>query len=116
MAQKKILIHFSKPPFGTAFYNEGLRAALGISSGIDDNIPTVLFQSDSVYYCLRKTDRTNAKPYFDLFEALGTKFYAVQEDLDERNISGDDLADDIVTIPREQALGLFEENDFNMDF
>lgn len=116
MAQKKILIHFSRPPFGTAFYNEGLRAALGISSGVDDNIPTVLFQSDSVFYCLKQTDRTNAKPYFDLFEVLGTKFFAVEEDLEERNISKDDLAADIAVIPREQALALFYENDFSMDF
>ncbi len=116
MGQKKILIHFSKPPFGTAFYNEGLRAALGVSSGVEDNIPTVLFQSDSVFYCLKQTDRTNAKPYFDLFEALGTKFYAVAEDLEERGISKDAIADDIAAIPRKKALALFLENDFNMDF
>ena len=116
MGQKKVLIHFSKPPFGTAFYNEGLRAALGISAGVEDNIPTILFQSDSVFYCLNQVDRTNAKPYFDLFEALETKIYAVKEDLAKREISEADLADDITVIPREKALALFHENDFSMDF
>ena len=116
MGQKKVLIHFSKPPFGTAFYNEGLRAALGVTAGVEDNIPTILFQADSVFYCLKTTDRTNAKPYFDLFEVLGTKRYAVAEDLEELKISKEDLADDIAVIPREQALALFYENDFSMDF
>lgn len=116
MGQKKVLIHFSRPPFGTAFYNEGLRAALGVTAGVEDNIPTVLFQSDSVFYCLKLTDRTNAKPYFDLFEVMETKLYAVAEDLEERSISKDDIADDIAVIPRAQALALFHENDFNMDF
>ena len=116
MGQKKVLIHFSKPPFGSAFYNEGLRAALGVTAGVEDNIPTILFQADSVFYCLRQVDRTNTKPYFDLFEAYETKFYAVKEDLDEREISEADLADDIAAIPREEALALFHENDFSMDF
>lgn len=116
MGQKKVLIHFSKPPFGTAFYSEGLRAALGVTSGVEDNIPTVLFQSDSVFYCLKQVDRTNIQSYFEIFRAYKTKFYAVKEDLAERGISGADLADDITVISREQALALFHENDFSMDF
>ena len=116
MGQKKVLIHFSKPPFGTAFYSEGLRAALGVTSGVEDNIPTILFQSDSVFYCLKQVDRTNTKPYLDLLEAYKTKFYAVKEDLAERGIADADLAEDIAVISREEALALFQENDFSMDF
>ena len=116
MGQKRVLIHFSKPPFGAAFYSEGLRAALGVTAGVEDNTPTILFQSDSVFYCLKKIDRTNTKPYFELFEAYKTRFYAVKEDLAERGISHADLADDISVISREDALALFRENDFSMDF
>jgi len=116
MGQKKVLIHFSKPPFGTAHYSEGLRAALGVTSGVEDNVPTILFQSDGVFYCLKRVDRTNTRPYFDLFEAYGTTFYAVKEDLEERGIGEADVAEDITVIPREQALALFHENDFTMDF
>jgi sulfur relay (sulfurtransferase) DsrF/TusC family protein len=116
MAEKKVLINICRAPFGTVFYTEGLRAAVGTSAGIDENIPTILFQSDGVFYCLKDVDRTDARAYFESYKTMGTKLYAVKEDLDERGITGAELAPDIEVISRDKALGLFQENDFNMDF
>lgn len=116
MAEKKVLINFCRAPFGTVFYTEGLRAAVGVCAGIDDNIPTVLFQSDGVFYCLKDADRSDALIYFESLKEMETKLYSVKEDLDERGISEDELAPDITVIPRERAFELFQENDFNMDF
>ena len=116
MAEKKVLINLCRAPFGTVFYTEGLRAAVGCSAGIDENIPTVLFQSDGVFYCLKDVDRTDALAYFESFRGMGTKIYAVKEDLDERGIAEGELAPDIEVISRDQASELFQENDFNMDF
>lgn len=116
MAEKKVLINICRAPFGTVFYTEGLRAAVGASAGIDENIPTVLFQSDGVFYCLKDVDRTDALAYFESYKNMGTKLCAVKEDLEERGIAEAELAPDIEVIPRKRAFELFQENDFNMDF
>lgn len=116
MAEKKVLINICRAPFGTVFYTEGLRAAVGVSAGIDENIPTILFQSDGVFYCLEDVDRSDAQAYFESFKGMGTKLFAVKEDLDERGIAESELASDITVITREKAFELFEKNDFNIDF
>ncbi|MBU0733875.1 MAG: DsrE family protein [Proteobacteria bacterium] len=116
MAEKKVLVNICRAPFGTVFYTEGLRAAVGVSAGIDENIPTILFQSDGVFYCLKDVDRTDALAYFESFKSMGTQLYAVKEDLDERGVEKSELAPDITVISRDEAFTLFQENDFNMDF
>ena len=116
MGEKKVLINICKAPFGNIFYTGGLRAGVGASAGIDENIPTILFQSDGVFYCLKDVDRTDSLAYFQSYEGMGTGLFAVKEDLDQRNISEDELAADITVIPRKKAFELFQENDFNMDF
>ena len=47
---------------------------------------------------------------------MGTKLFAVKEDLDERGIAESELAPDIAVISQDEAFGLLKENDFNMDF
>ncbi len=116
MADKKVLINLCRAPFGTVFYTEGLRAAVGVCAGIDDNIATILFQSDGVFYCLRDVDRSDALIYFESFKEMEIELYAVKEDLDERGITKDELASGIAVIPRQRAFELFLENDFSMDF
>jgi len=116
MGEKKVLINICRAPFGTVFYTEGLRAGVGVSAGIDENIPTVLFQSDGVYYCLKDVDRTDALAYFESYKGMGTNLYAVKEDLDERGITEAELASDITVISSQRAYELYQENDFNMDF
>ena len=38
MAEKTVLVNICRAPFGTVFYTEGLRAGVGVSAGIDENI------------------------------------------------------------------------------
>lgn len=116
MGEKKVLINICRAPFGTVFYTEGLRAAVGVSAGMDENIPTVLFQSDGVFYCLKDVDRTDSLAYFESYKGMGTKIYAVKEDLEERGITEAELASDIEVISMDRAFELFQENDFNLDF
>ncbi len=116
MGEKKVLVNICRSPFGTVFYTEGLRAGVGVSAGIDENIPTILFQSDGVFYCLKGADRTDALAYFASYKDMGTDLFAVKEDLDARSIDESELADDIKVISRDEAFKLLQENDVNMDF
>jgi len=116
MGQKRVLVNICRAPYGTVFYTEGLRAAVGVSAGIDENISTVLFQSDGVFYCLKDADRTDALAYFESYKAMETQLYVVKEDLDERGVSEAELAPDMTVISRDKAFELFQENDYSMDF
>lgn len=116
MGQKKVLMNLCRAPFGNIFYTEGLRATVGVSAGVDENIPTVLYQGDGVYYCLKGADREDALAYFESMKNMETKIYAVKEDLDDRGIAEAEVAPDISVIPREKAFQLYKENDLNLDF
>jgi sulfur relay (sulfurtransferase) DsrF/TusC family protein len=116
MAEKKVLISFHRAPYGTIFYTEGLRAALGVTSGIEENTVAALFLGDGVYFALKDLDRTDTSKYIATLSGQGAPLYAEEESLRERGISSADLADDIKIIPRSDALKLFQETDCNIDF
>jgi len=116
MATKKLLYSFMRPPFGTVFYTEGWRAAVGATAGIDEHEVTILMLGDGVYYSLKNVDRAENLGYEQTLQKAGVKYYAVKEDLDARGISDNELADDITVIPRTEAYKLYEEADFNLDW
>jgi sulfur relay (sulfurtransferase) DsrF/TusC family protein len=116
MATKKLLYHFDRPPYGTVFYTEGWRAAVGATSGIDEHEVTILLQGDGVYYSLKGADRAENLGYEATLKKANTKCYVVKEDLASRRISEDEVADDMVVIPRADTWRLYEEADFNLDW
>ncbi len=116
MATRKLLYHFDRAPYGTVFYTEGWRAAVGAIAGIDEHEVTLLLQSDGVYYGLKGADRAENQGYEISLKKAGTQFYVVQEDLEARGISQDELADDMTVIPRADTFKLYEDADFNLDW
>ena len=116
MAEKKVLVSFNRAPYGTIFYTEGLRAALGVTAGIEENEVAALFLGDGVYFALKDLDRTDTSKYIATLSKQGAPLYAEEESLCERGIRREDLADDITIIPRVEALKLFQETDCNIDF
>jgi sulfur relay (sulfurtransferase) DsrF/TusC family protein len=116
MPEKKVLVSFHRAPYGTIFYTEGLRAALGVTSGIDENEVTALFIGDGVYFALKDIDRTDTSKYLATLAKIGAPLYAEEESLCERGINKEDMADDIKIIPRSEVLALYKEADCNIDF
>ncbi|MEK9148531.1 MAG: DsrE family protein [Candidatus Desantisbacteria bacterium] len=116
MATRKLLYHFNRAPYGTVFYTEGWRAAVGAVAGIDEHEVTLLFQGDGVYYCLKGAERTENKGYEQTLQKGGTKYYAVKEDLEQRDISASEVANDMTIIPRADTWRLYQEADFNLDW
>lgn len=116
MAEKKVVVSFNRAPYGSIFYTEGLRAAVGVTAGIDEHKVDIIFLGDGVYYGLKNVDRTDALGYLGTLEKLGSKLYAEEESLKERNISADKLASDINVIPRSKVAALFKEADATIDF
>lgn len=116
MAEKKVVVSINHAPYGTIFYTEGLRAAVGITAGIDEHSVNTLFLGDGVYYTLKDVNRDDAAGYLSTLNDLGARLYAEEESLGERNISPQQLADDVEVIPRSRVLEFFQEADCNVDF
>lgn len=116
MATRKLLYHFSRAPYGTVFHTEGWRAAVGATAGIDEHEVTLLMQCDGVYYALKGADRAENLGYEATLKKAGVKFYAVKEDIEMRGISQDELAADIMLIPKAETGRLYQEAEFVLDW
>lgn len=116
MGQRHVLITFNHAPYGSIYYTEGLRAAVGVGGGVDEHTVDVLYLGDGVYFALKEVDRTDSAKYLATLSALGVSLKVEQEALQARSISKSDLADDVEVIDREQALELVRRADLTIDF
>jgi sulfur relay protein TusB/DsrH len=116
MATRKLLYHFNRPPHGTVFNTEGMRASVGAVAGVDEHEVTILFQKDGVYYSLKDVDRSENMGYEVTLKKFEVKSYVVNEDLKARGISEEEIADDMTVISREDAFKLYQEAEFILDW
>lgn len=116
MAQKNVLITINQPPYGNIYYTEGLRAAVGITSGVDENIATVAYLGDGVYFTLHGVDRKDTEKYISTLQKQGAKMVVEKESLKERGIKYRDVATEFDILPRKELLALIQAADFVVDF
>lgn len=117
MAQRTVLITINQAPFGNVFYTEGLRAAVGITSGIDENVATVAYLGDGVYFTLHGVNRKDTERYItSLQKQEGAKLLVERESLKERRIKERDVGTEFEIVPRKEILKLIQTADFVMDF
>ena len=116
MAQKHVLVTFNHLPYGSIYYSEGLRAAVGVTSGIDEHTVDLLYLGDGVHFALKDVDRADSLRYLTTLAKQGVKLRVEREALQARGISEADLADDVEVIDRSQALDLIRRADLTMDF
>jgi sulfur relay (sulfurtransferase) DsrF/TusC family protein len=116
MATKHVLFTFNHDPYGSIWYTEGLRAAVGVTSGIDEHTVDVVYLGDGVNFLRKGVDRTDSKKYIDTLSKLGYKLKAEKESLEAQGIGQGDLAAEVEVIPRSQVLSLLEKADVTIDF
>lgn len=116
MAQRHVLVTFNHAPYGSIYYTEGLRAAVGVTSGIDEHTVDVLYLGDGVHFALKDVDRSDSARYLATLSAQGVNLRVEREALQARNISESDLADDVEVIGRDQVLELVRRADLTIDF
>ena len=116
MGQRHVLITFNHAPHGSIYYTEGLRAAVGVTSGIDEHTVDVLYLGDGVRFALRDVDRRNSARYLATLASFGAKLKVEREALAERGIEEAGLAEDVEIIERRQALELVRRADLTIDF
>lgn len=116
MGQRHVLVTFNHAPYGSIYYSEGLRAVVGVTSGIDEHTVDALYLGEGVRFVLKGVDRRDTAKYLATLASLGAKLKVEREALVERGIEEDDLAEDVEVIDRRQALELVRRADLTIDF
>lgn len=116
MGQKHVLITFNHAPYGSIFYTEGLRAVVGVTSGIDEHTVDVLYLGDGVYFALKGVDRQDTQKYLSTLAGAGYQLLVERESLQERDIAESALAEDVRVIGRKEAVELIGRADVTVDF
>lgn len=116
MAQKTVLITMNQAPFGNIYYTEGLRAAVGITSGVDENVVTVAYVGDGVYFTLHGVSRRDTERYISTLQKQKARMVVERESLKERGIKERDVATEFEIIPRKELLTFVRQADFVLDF
>lgn len=116
MGQKHVLFTFSHAPYGSIWYNEGLRAVVGATSGIDEHTVDVVYLGDGAYFALKGIDRADSAKYLGTLAKMDYHLKVEKESLEARGIGEDEVADDITIIPRSEVLALLQKADATIDF
>jgi tRNA 2-thiouridine synthesizing protein C len=116
MGKRHVLVTFNHAPYGSIYYTEGLRAAVGVTSGVDEHTVDVLYLGEGVRFALRDVDRRDSARYLATLASFGAKLRVEREALAERGIEEGDLAEDVEVIDRRQALELVRRADLTIDF
>lgn len=116
MAQRNVLVTINRAPFGSIYYTEGLRAAVGVTSGIDENKVTVAYLGDGVYFTLKGVDRRDTDKYLTTLDKQGAKLIVQKESLKERGIREDEVDTNFEILPSKEIFKLLQEADFTIDF
>jgi tRNA 2-thiouridine synthesizing protein C len=116
MAQRHVLFTFNHAPYGSIYYTEGLRAAVGVTSGIDEHTVDLLYLGDGAYFTLKDVDRTDSAKYLATLTGQGVKLKVERESIEARGISPDELAGDVEVVDRRQVLELIRAADLTLDF
>lgn len=115
MAECNVVVTLHHAPYGTIFYTEGLRAAVGATAGIDEHQVTVIFLGDGILYALKDVDRTDSLHYLETLKAVGATLYVEAESLEARSIEAGALRDDVEVIPRSKVSEVLLAADHTID-
>ena len=115
--EKNILFMFLRAPFGAIYYTEGLRAVVGMMSGLDEHKVTCVYIGDGAYYTLKGSDKSESAGYVKTIADIGeTKYYVDRDSLTERGIAESDVDDMFEVVSREDVAKLISDNDVIYDF
>src|SRR4030067_3274297 len=103
MGQRHVFVTFNHAPSGPIHYTEGLRAAVGVTSGVDEHTVDVLYLGEGVRFALRDIDRRDSARYLATLASIGAKLRVEREALAGRGIEEADLAEDGEGIGRPPA-------------
>jgi sulfur relay (sulfurtransferase) DsrF/TusC family protein len=114
--RKTTLVMLTHPPHGTLHFLEGLRAAMGLASSIDECSLMVAFLGDGCLGSLAALERGEAEQHIATLTELGCRLQVERESLDARSIADVEVAPGIDIIPRSDLVARLRTVDFVVGF
>ncbi len=112
--ERPVLVLVTSRPFGKILAAEGWRAAVGMF-GMDHQ-PQLLFMSDGVYGLMKNQDIMHIRMFKSTFESFDGRICVSKKSIDERNISPDELFENVEVLEEEDVANAFVENEIVLTF
>jgi len=116
VAQKHVLVTISHAPHGSIWHTEGLRATVGLTSGIDEHTVDIVYLGDGVYSALQGVDLSDSTRYLSTIQKLGFAPHVERESLVERGLSEAEIGANLQVVPRSTVLDLIQKADVTIAF
>ncbi|MHA1964079.1 MAG: DsrE family protein [Candidatus Thorarchaeota archaeon] len=112
--ERPILVLVINKPFGKIIAAEGWRAAVGMF-GMDHE-PQLLFMGDGVYGLMKDQDIMHIRMFKSTFESFDGRICVSKKSIEERNISSDEIFENIEVLGEEEVAKAFTENEIVITF
>ncbi|MFW9807292.1 MAG: DsrE family protein [Candidatus Thorarchaeota archaeon] len=112
--EKPVLVLVRSKPFGKIVAAEGWRAAVGMF-GMDHE-PQLLFIGEGVYGLMKNQDIMHIRMFKSTFESFDGRICASKKSLEERNLSADEIFENVEILEEEDVAKAFTENEIVITF
>ena len=112
--ERPVLILVRSLPFGKIIAAEGWRAAVGMF-GMDHE-PTMLFMGDGVYGLVKDQDMLHIRMFKSTYESFDGVICASKKSLEERNLSPDEIFEEVQILDEAAVAKAFVDNDVVVTF
>ncbi|MHA2026453.1 MAG: DsrE family protein [Candidatus Thorarchaeota archaeon] len=113
-AERPVLVLVTSRPFGKILAAEGWRAAVGMF-GMDHE-PQLLFMGDGVYGLMKDQDIMHIRMFKSTFESFDGRICASKKSLEERNISSNEIFENVEILGEEDVAKAMVANDVIVTF
>jgi sulfur relay (sulfurtransferase) DsrF/TusC family protein len=112
--ERTVLVLVTNKPFGKIVSAEGWRAAVGMF-GMDHQ-PQLLFIGEGVYGLMKDQDIMHIRMFKSTFESFDGRICVSKKSIDERNISSDEIFDNVEVLEESDVAKAFVENEIVITF
>lgn len=116
MPQKHVAVTFHRGPIGTNGCVEGLRAAVGLTAGTEENTVACMFFGPAVLFALRETDRAEAQKHLDTLAGMGAPLLVDEIALNAHSLERDDVVAPFRVATRTEIVDLLRRTDASLAF
>ncbi len=112
--ERPVLVLVKSRPFGKIMAAEGWRAAVGMF-GMDHE-PQLLFIGDGVYGLMKDQDIMHIRMFKSTYESFDGRICVSKKSIDDRNISPDELFENVEILNEEDVAKAIIENEVIVTF
>ncbi len=116
MPQKHVAITLRRSPIGTNGCVEGLRAAVGLTAGTEENTVTCVFLDDAVFFTLREAERDEARKHVETLTRMDAPLLVDETSLGMRGLEADDVVAPFRVVPRLDIVQALRRADASLGF